>query len=83
MVIEFWVLIPLAAIVMWGAQGIARAVFAGRRAQADRVRGPDDETRRELEDLRMRVAELEERQDFTDRVLTRGRGGDPESGAMN
>jgi hypothetical protein len=69
-----WVLIPLAAIVMWGAKGIAQAVFAGRGRATPAV--PDPGLRTELEDLRQRVMELEERQDFTDRILTRGQHGD-------
>jgi hypothetical protein len=68
-----WVLIPLAAIVMWGAKGIAQALAAGRARSTPAVL-PDDGLRAEVEDLRQRVMELEERQDFTDRVLTRGRG---------
>lgn len=72
---EVWVLIPLAAIIMWGAQGIARAMFVGRARHAPPA-VPDDAMRAELEDLRQRVMELEERQDFTDRMLTRGARGD-------
>lgn len=68
-----WVLIPLAAIVMWGAKGIAQAIAAGRARQAAPTL-PDEGLRTEVEELRQRVLELEERQDFTDRVLTRGRG---------
>lgn len=68
-----WVLIPLAAIVMWGAKGIAQAMAAGRARHAPPAL-PDEGLRGEVEDLRQRVLELEERQDFTDRVLTRGRG---------
>lgn len=70
-----WALIPLVAILMWGAQGIARAVFAGRARQAPPT-VPDEALRAELENLRQRVLELEERQDFTDRMLTRGMRGD-------
>jgi len=40
--------------------------------------GPDEQVRAELDALRQRVTELEERQDFTDRMLTRGR--DAEAG---
>ena len=69
-----WVLIPLAAIVMWGAKGIAQAIAAGRAREAQRAL-PDQGLRAEVEELRQRVLELEERQDFTDRVLTRGREG--------
>jgi len=68
-----WVLIPLAAIVMWGAKGIAQALAAGRARSAPPAL-PDEGLRAEVEELRQRVLELEERQDFTDRVLTRGRG---------
>lgn len=72
---DVWVLIPLAAILMWGVQGIARALSAGR-ARPLPPAVPDDAVRAELDDLRQRVMELEERQDFTDRVLTRGGRGD-------
>jgi len=70
---EVWVLIPLAAIVMWGARGIATAVAAGRHADRSQVPPPaGDEVRAEIEALRHRVTELEERQDFAERMLTRG-----------
>lgn len=68
---DVWVVIPLAAIIMWGAQGIARAVFAGRARQAPPA-VPDDAVRAELDTLRNRVTELEERQDFAERMLARG-----------
>jgi hypothetical protein len=73
--VEPWTLIPLAAILMWGAQGIARALFAAR-ARSVPPAVPDDGVRAELDDLRHRVMELEERQDFTDRMLTRGARGE-------
>jgi hypothetical protein len=73
--VEAWALIPIVAIIMWGAQGIARAVFGGRARHA-RPALPDATLQAELEDLRHRVMELEERQDFTDRMLTRGARGD-------
>jgi len=73
--VETWAFIPVVAIIMWGAQGIARAVFAGRARQTPPA-VPDDTVRTELENLRQRVMELEERQDFTDRMLTRGARGD-------
>jgi hypothetical protein len=56
---------------MWGVQGIARAVFA-HRAAPPLPAVPDEALRAELEQLRQRVAEIEERQDFTERVLARG-----------
>lgn len=68
---EAWTIIPVAAIVMWGVQGIARAVFA-HRAAPPLPAVPDEALRAELEQLRQRVAEIEERQDFTERVLARG-----------
>lgn len=68
---EAWTIIPVAAIVMWGVQGIARAVFA-HRAAPPLPAAPDEALRAELEQLRQRVAEIEERQDFTERVLARG-----------
>jgi hypothetical protein len=73
--VDAWSLIPIVAILMWGAQGIARAVFAGRARRAPPAVA-DDAVRAELETLRQRVMELEERQDFTDRMLTRGMRGD-------
>jgi hypothetical protein len=77
---EVWVLIPLAAIVMWGARGIATALAAGRRAASPQIsQGADDEVKGELEALRHRVTELEERQDFTERMLTRGSHGEQRS----
>ena len=72
---DVWVLIPLAAILMWGVQGVARALSAGRARQVPPA-VPDEALRAELETLRQRVLELEERQDFTDRMLTRGARGD-------
>jgi hypothetical protein len=69
-----WVLIPVTAIAMWGARGIAQAMALGRAHQAQRMAGPgDDAVRADLEALRQRVAELEERQDFTERMLTEQR----------
>jgi hypothetical protein len=66
-----WVLIPVAAIVMWGARGIASTIASGRHPHV--LTPPVDEAMRdEVEQLRQRVTELEERQDFTERVLTRG-----------
>jgi len=73
--VDAWPLIPIVAIIMWGVQGVARAVFAGRARHAPPA-VPDGAVRAELDDLRQRVMELEERQDFTDRVLTRGGRGD-------
>jgi len=74
MVTWIWVLIPIMAIAMWGARGIAQAMALGRAHEAQRLAPPDDEAMRtELEDLRQRVTELEERQDFTERVLASGR----------
>jgi len=90
--VEAWVLIPVVAIVMWGIQGVARALRGvpeprrvHRRSGGGIVVGGlvtgddgpdaariDESVRVELEELRQRVTELEERQDFTERVLTRG-----------
>ena len=100
---DSWVLIPMAAIIMWGVQGVVRALrgvpdprYVHRRGRGrglvvgglvdgDDSREPgrlDGSARTELEELRQRmdelellqhrVAELEERQDFTERMLTRG-----------
>jgi hypothetical protein len=74
---EAWTLIPLAAILMWGAQGIARAISANRARPS--VPASDEGLRAEVEDLRRRLAEIEERQDFTERMLARG-SYDPPSG---
>ena len=108
---EPWVLIPVAAIVMWGIQGIVRAfrglpeprrvhrrrgggLVVGKLATADDASDPrsNESLRAELEDVRQRlgelealhqrVVELEERQDFTERVLTRG-SRDPEQGGSH
>lgn len=83
---EPWVLIPVVAIIMWGIQGVARALrgvpdprgrgHRGRDVAAGaEAREIDESVRTELEQLRQRVAELEERQDFTERMLTRGSQG--------
>lgn len=71
---EAWVLIPLAAIIMWGAQGIVRAlrgVPGPRRVHRRRdgglvvgglagdFTGADEAVRSELEDLRQRMNDLE------------------------
>jgi len=69
--VEAWTIIPVVAIVMWGVQGIARAVFA-HRAVRPVPAAPDEAIRAELEALRARVAEIEERQDFAERMLARG-----------
>jgi hypothetical protein len=69
--VEAWTIIPVAAIVMWGVQGIARAMFA-HRAPPPLPAVPDEGVRAELEALRQRMAEIEERQDFTERMLARG-----------
>jgi hypothetical protein len=81
---EVWVLIPIAAIVMWGLQGMVRAMRGlpeprshhrsrGHRAvqAGDEGAGTDESLRGEVEDLRRRLTELEERQDFAERLLTR------------
>jgi len=54
------------AIVMKGAVGEAIAARLRGDATAGQV---DGETLAELDDLRTRVAELEERQDFSERML--------------
>ncbi len=73
MIVESWAIIPVVAIVMWGLVQIfrvrSRALGHGRPGALP----PDDASLRpEVEDLRRRVMELEERQDFTERMLTRG-----------
>jgi len=73
---EIWVLIPIAAIVMWGARGIVTALAGARHATERHVAsGTDAELKADLEALRQRVTELEERQDFAERMLTRGAQG--------
>jgi hypothetical protein len=81
--VEAWAVIPVVAIVMWGLVGIARAVRGlpdlpshhrsrGHRGlEADQVAQPDESVRAELEELRRRMTELEERQDFAERLLAR------------
>lgn len=73
MIVESWAIIPVVAIVMWGLVQIfrlrSRTLGRGRTAALP----PDDAgLRPEVDDLRRRVMELEERQDFTERMLTRG-----------
>ncbi|HET7040097.1 MAG TPA: hypothetical protein VFH97_09420 [Gemmatimonadales bacterium] len=73
-----WMLVPLAAILMWGLQGIARARAGGdTRGLREEVRALRGEVER-LRDgtgtdgaLEQRVAELEERVDFAERLLAR------------
>ncbi len=50
----------------------ARGRIAGRSAAATGER-PNEQVIAEVDELRQRVAELEERQDFTERVLARQR----------
>jgi Tfp pilus assembly protein PilO len=64
------------AVILRGPLGKALAERVARRGAV-----PDGRTAEiaaqavlELEDLRQRLAELEERQDFTERMLTRERG---------
>ena len=79
---EVWVLIPVAAIVMWGLQGIVRGVRGlpeprshhrnrGHRALDAEEESSAESVRAELDDVRRRLTELEERQDFAERLLTR------------
>ncbi len=58
-------------VVLRGPLGRAIADrIAGRSAAAER---PNEQVIAEADELRQRVAELEERQDFTERVLARQR----------
>ncbi|HEX9894295.1 MAG TPA: hypothetical protein VGA78_10250 [Gemmatimonadales bacterium] len=59
-----------AAVILRGPLGKAIA----RRLEGPAA-GPGDEVFGELDDLRNRVSELEERQDFTERLLTQARDG--------
>jgi hypothetical protein len=71
--------IPIWAIAAWAGMMIFRGPFG--RAIADRVggRSPDgpaelpSEVYGELDELRGRLVELEERVDFSERLLTQGR----------
>lgn len=75
-VIVMFAIIGVPAMFMWGAP-IARAI--ARRIEGGRGVDPGDldAMRGELEELRVlpaRVAELEERLDFAERLLTRQEG---------
>jgi hypothetical protein len=83
-----WVLVPVAAIVMWGIRGIATARGGGGdtrelreevralKAEVDRLReGRIDEA------LEGRLLELEERVDFAERLLARHEPRTPPSGS--
>ncbi len=71
--------IPIWAIAVWGGMMIFRGPFG--KALADRVGGhavdgPAElppELYGELDELRARLGELEERVDFSERLLTKGR----------
>jgi hypothetical protein len=85
---EPWVIIPVVAMVMWGVQRAVRArhglpepgLHHGDRRQRavegnDGTAVADGSVRTELDDLRRRLEELEERQDFAERLLIRERSG--------
>ncbi|MGH7583012.1 MAG: hypothetical protein ACREL5_07305 [Gemmatimonadales bacterium] len=69
--------IPIWAIAVWGAMMVFRGPFG--KALSARVGGPvpdahaelPQEVYAELDELRARVGELEERVDFSERLLTR------------
>lgn len=72
-------IIPVVAIVAWALVMISRGPLG--QALANRIAGgshqPDADTealRGELEGLAQRLAEVEERLDFTERVLQQDRG---------
>lgn len=75
-----WVLIPIFAILMWG---LARIVAAGKSGGAGELRDEVRALREEVDRLRAaagadqgvegRLLELEERVDFAERLLARGR----------
>jgi hypothetical protein len=83
-----WVLVPVAAIVMWGLKGIAQARAGGTdtrglreevralRADLDRLR----EGGSGGEGLEARLLELEERVDFAERLLARHEPRPPQVG---
>jgi hypothetical protein len=74
------------AILCWGLVKIFTGPVA--RALADRVRGraavePDPTVLGELDQLRGRLAEVEERLDFAERLLARARETDQLPGGMH
>ncbi len=77
-------LIPITLFVMIGAVLILRGPLgkalgqriAGKSAAGDRS-AETEELRGEVEDLRHRLTEMEERLDFTERVLAQHRQTDP------
>jgi len=83
-----WVLVPVAAIVMWGLKGIAQARAGGGdpRGLREEVRALRAEVERLREGgsdaaLEGRLLELEERVDFAERLLARHEPRTPPSGA--
>lgn len=71
---SIWVLVPITLFLVMGMSRALRGPLG--KALADRIAGRSGgaaEVHQELEDLRQRVAELEERQDFTERMLAQAR----------
>ncbi len=72
-----WALIPITMFIAMGAGHALRGPLG--KALADRIAGragrgeADERMHAELDELRQRVAELEERQDFAERVLQQQR----------
>ena len=68
------VVIVLASLLAWTVSRVFRGPLGdalARRIGGDAAHRPGDDA--ELADLRTRLAELEERQDFTERVLLQDR----------
>ncbi len=74
--------IPVTIIGAIGAAVVLRGPLG--QAIAERIRGgggnelPPEQVLNELDDLRSRLSELEERTDFSERMLAQRREGDPE-----
>lgn len=86
---DVWVLVPLAAILMWGLRGYSmrgrgrdrggvqelRDEVRALRAEVDRLREGDTNER-----VEGRLLELEERVDFAERLLARNEPRKPAAG---